>query len=291
MADLAAQTADPSQYEVLVVDNAGDAETADVVAGAGSGIRLISEPRVGLAHARNRGWQAARGEYVGYLDDDCRVPPDWVAVALSIMRRIRPTGFGGPYGAWYLDEKPRWFKDAYGSSKSYGAARPLKGRREYISGGNMFFRRSALEALGGFAPWYGMNGKVLGYGEEVDFQYRLREHAPDCVIYHDPALSVRHLVAPRKFSLRWRLRAHFAAGRACCLMSDRPQYPLRETLRMATKTIGGLLRDVWGIRARERALYPYVENYICEVIGEHISRLGGLYERLKGWMRARIIGG
>ncbi|MBM3496522.1 MAG: glycosyltransferase family 2 protein, partial [Armatimonadetes bacterium] len=201
---IAQQDAPPDAYEVLVIDNASPGDIAGVVAPFEQRIprlRCIREEAVGLSHARNRGRREARGEYVAYVDDDCKLPPEWVSTALRVIRDIRPIMFGGPYRAFYMTPKPRWFRDEYGSAAVSDEARPLR-VTECVSGGNMVIRKDALEAVGGFDPSLGMTGMTMAYGEETALQNALRErYGPDCV-YYDPALWVYHLVRPEKMNVR-----------------------------------------------------------------------------------------
>lgn len=73
---IARQTTPP--FEVLVVDNNSTDNTA-LVAQRYSFVRLLTEKRQGVIHARNRGFNAARGDIIGRIDADSRVAPDWVA--------------------------------------------------------------------------------------------------------------------------------------------------------------------------------------------------------------------
>ena len=111
LATLAEQDAPRDSYEVLVIDNASPQDIAGVVAsfdGRIPGLRCIREGQVGLSYARNRGWREARGEYVGYVDDDCKLPTEWVSTALEVIRDVHPIMFGGPYRAFYMTPRPRW---------------------------------------------------------------------------------------------------------------------------------------------------------------------------------------
>ena len=86
---LCVQALAPERYEILVVDNGIDEQTAAVVADcresfASVTIRLSSEPALGLSQARNRALSEARGRYLAFLDDDAWAPESWLATALTV---------------------------------------------------------------------------------------------------------------------------------------------------------------------------------------------------------------
>jgi glycosyltransferase involved in cell wall biosynthesis len=69
-----------SDFEVIVVDDGSEDDTADVVAGYESPlIRYVRRVNGGLSAARNTGIDNARGEFVVFLDDDDRVEPMWLS--------------------------------------------------------------------------------------------------------------------------------------------------------------------------------------------------------------------
>jgi glycosyltransferase involved in cell wall biosynthesis len=284
---LCRQALERSLYEVIVVDNNSSDNTYEVVAGFDhfGNVRYCTETRQGLSHARNRGWHEARGEYVGYLDDDCRAPIEWLTVAKDVIARLSPAVFGGPYFPFYSAPRPAWFRDRYGSSDKGEEARALA-QNEYLSGGNIFFRRFLLEELNGFDPRLGMRGDSLGYGEETVIQRRIRASRPHEVIYYAPTLGVCHLVPPRKMTLRWIARQRFVDGRYSHLVfqRDTTRAPSRaQVLRVMVRTVFDFSLDVArSVFKRDPAQYPYVQNYLCEHAFVHLQKLGQLYERLKG---------
>lgn len=134
---LCEQSLDKREYEVIVVDNNSADETrqvAEAFCRDYANVRYVFETRQGLSHARNRGWREARGEYVAYTDDDCKLPSQWLAVAKQVIEEISPGVLGGPYFAFYNTPKPRWFKDSYGSRDLGDQARALT-TSEFLVGG------------------------------------------------------------------------------------------------------------------------------------------------------------
>lgn len=75
-----AQTVKP--LEIIVVDNNCNDETIRL-AKSFEGVRVVREEKPGIAHARNAGFDAARGDIIGRIDADSRLPVDWVEKALE----------------------------------------------------------------------------------------------------------------------------------------------------------------------------------------------------------------
>jgi glucosyl-dolichyl phosphate glucuronosyltransferase len=283
---LCEQTLDPACYEVIVVDNNSTDSTPAVVQDVClrfPNVRYYLETQLGLSHARNRGWHEARGEYVGYMDDDSKAPPEWMDVATEVIAQKAPAAFGGPSLPFYNSARPRWFKDEYGAHDLGTQAHAL-GSAEYAYGMNVFFRRTVLEALGGFDPALGMSGKRIAYGEETAIQLRIRTDMPDEIIYYEPRLYVYHLVPARKMTWRWIVRSSWAGGRySCRIFGEKREYYRRcFALLLAARQVMILVAVLArGILRRDRQAYPSFQNYAYERVKPHLVALGALYERMQ----------
>jgi GT2 family glycosyltransferase len=89
-------------YEIIVVDDAGNGETADVVTDALSGdvhVELLVNPFQGVAAARNLGAAAGHGELIVFCDDDIRVRPNHLRLHLDTHASYRNALVGGY--RWY----------------------------------------------------------------------------------------------------------------------------------------------------------------------------------------------
>ena len=277
------QTLEESRYEVIVVDNSSTDNTRSVVeafATRHSGIRYCLEPALGIARARNCGWTHSRGRYVAYLDDDCRAPDEWLAVAAEIIERQSPTVLGGPYYTAFEGAKPSWASESCNSYVPFPDARVL-GQNEYgaLPGGNVFVQRTMFDAVGGFDPRLGHVGQTVAYGEETEFFRRVSERYPGTLCY-EPRLAVRHVVRPEKLTLWYNVRGSFGAGRWA--VQSRRLYGRAKgrVLLDAGVTALVLIRDVL-VRAplRDRRKYPHVLTYIHGHTLEYVRRLGSLYEQ------------
>ncbi|WP_407496384.1 glycosyltransferase family 2 protein [Pseudooceanicola sp. MF1-13] len=69
------------QVDIVVVDNGSD-PPVDWVRTSFPGVRLMTEPQKGAAHARNRGMAETSAPMVWFLDADCVPAPGWAAQAL-----------------------------------------------------------------------------------------------------------------------------------------------------------------------------------------------------------------
>ena len=152
-------------FEVIVVDDGSKDNTATIA--AQYDVTLIRTPNHGLSHARNVGWQTAKGEIVAYIDDDAYPDPDWLTYLAETFRKGDYAGVGGP-NIPPPDDGPI---AACVANSPGGPVHVLltDTEAEHIPGCNMAFLRSALEAVGGFDVQF----RVAG--DDVDICWRLQE--------------------------------------------------------------------------------------------------------------------
>ncbi len=279
------QTLDPFQYEIIVVDNNSPDATKALVERYQAwmpNLRYCLETTQGASAARNRGWREARGEYVGFADDDTLLPPRWLELAREIILEQKPGGLGGPFYPFYISPEPHWFKPVYGSWTCGDQPGDLPDN-QYLSGMNMFFRRDLLAAIGGFPTGLGPKGGAIGYGEEPAIQTAMRAQIPRPVIYYDPRLYVYHLVAPFRTTLKGAIRDRFIAGRYSTRVfwdpRRKPTSRLRLLGRLASLGKALSLDMLLGLPRRDRRAFPRAENFVYEVALPHCEALGSLYEK------------
>lgn len=192
---------DYPDHEVIVVDNRVRVPADDRLPAllAGRDVRLVTERRPGLSAGRNAGVLAARGEVVAFTDDDVRVDPQWLrALGARFVRElgldavsgvILPTELSTPAQIWYEAyyggfSGERTFApvtivpdDVTGTMRHarVRAVRPdgsvakhfaVYGIGAYGAGANMAFRRSVIDAVGGFDTTLGAGSPARG-GEDL----------------------------------------------------------------------------------------------------------------------------
>ena len=185
-------------FDVLIVDNASDDRRSFEVA-ARYGVRCVSEPAVGLSHARNRGArESATSEVVAYIDDDAVPEAEWLQClcaefadprVMCVVGRILPLepeteGSRMCVAMGILDGGPRPFAVDNDHRDWFDAMRSgLRGAA------NMAVSREAFSLWPGFDPRLGL-GTVLRGGEE-DYAYLSLIRRGYRVAY-TPSAVVRH---------------------------------------------------------------------------------------------------
>lgn len=87
--------------EVIVVDNGSTDDTAAIVRQYPFAT-LLNEPRQGVVHARNRGFDAARGDIIGRIDADTVVSEHWVEDVAAIMTDEKIGAITGSTGYYHI---------------------------------------------------------------------------------------------------------------------------------------------------------------------------------------------
>ncbi|MFL5579730.1 MAG: glycosyltransferase, partial [Gemmatimonadaceae bacterium] len=157
LGELARQSLAPAEFEVIVVDDGSAEPVAPALRAVPTpfALRVLEQPNAGPAAARHRGILAAEGDVVVIVDDDMRLPPDFLAA----HRAAHPAGSRrvvlGLIEADAGDRLPlhERYTTALIERTVRGAARGtsrLVGTNLYT--GNVSFRRADYLRVGGFDP-------------------------------------------------------------------------------------------------------------------------------------------
>jgi glycosyltransferase involved in cell wall biosynthesis len=141
-----------TSYEVIVVDDASTDETPKVAVELGARLLRLNQ-RCGPAHARNRGAEIARGEYLFFLDADvCAYPETIQMVADTFAQNPDLAAVFGSY-----DTRPT-AKNVLSEYKNLFHHFVHQDSREQATtfwSGCGAIRRSAFLKIGGFSTSYG----------------------------------------------------------------------------------------------------------------------------------------
>jgi glycosyltransferase involved in cell wall biosynthesis len=89
-------------FELIIVENGCDYDYVSGYAPRDSRIRVIHSEGVGVAIARNAGLDAARGEWVTFVDDDDICEPGMLEFLIGLA--VRNGADIAVCGSWYIDE-------------------------------------------------------------------------------------------------------------------------------------------------------------------------------------------
>ncbi len=221
--------------EVLVVDDGSTDDTARV-ARAHPAVTYLRQGNAGTAAARNRGLRASRGEYVVFLDADDRLLPDAAAIGAAYLADHADAAFVTGH-VRLIDEAgtPGVVPTQDHAPAGYAALL----RWNYIwTPGVVTYRRSAVDAAGGFDPSAGgsadfeLNVRLarrlpIACHHRVVLEYR--QHGDNMT--RDPAHMLRSAVSVRRRERRharseatreaWRAGLHEARATFGAALIDR----------------------------------------------------------------------
>ncbi len=185
---IAAQTFAPD--EVIVVDNNSSDGTA-ALAARFPFVRVLSEKKQGVVHARNCGFNAARGDIIGRIDADTIIAPDWVATVRRIFIATNADAISGSMS--YHNAPFATFFD--------NVDRMLRGYLAWALGSEVALQGASLALRA--SAWRGAKTLLCNEGgmhEDFDLSIHLRETG------HNTAFtpSLKASIAFRQAGSRWR---------------------------------------------------------------------------------------
>jgi GT2 family glycosyltransferase len=264
LGDLAAQR-DPGPFEVVAVLQCYEPAAVEALDRSyGRRVRLVlstHDTPLGVFGARNEGIRRARGEIVAFVDDDCRVPPTWLNRLVRFYDEPDVGGVGGYVRnptidrlahrafceLWGLNPR-RYTIDAAGFHHltRYGFPRRTR-EADWLSGGNMSFRREAMREVGFFDSIYG------NYGfDDPDYSLRVRRAgwrlvvSPELTVDHYPSPASRDAPAVRAHEEE-RHRVFFAYRASGHRRLWRARYLLRLAWHLCVITQVAIVQRQWAV--------------------------------------------
>jgi glycosyltransferase involved in cell wall biosynthesis len=207
--------------QVVVVDNGDCAATRAVAEGFRDRLplTLLSEPRTGLARARNAAIGAVACDYFIWTDDDVEVAPQWLRVyEAAFAANPEAAFFGGPIRPRFEGNPPRWliaglplvYTAFAGLDLADQAIRFDRDTQRLPFGANMAVRSREQRDLRYDVELGRQPGAWMLGGEESDLLRRIRDAGG--VGIWVPEAGVTHWIDPSRQSIGY-LRRYYEGMR------------------------------------------------------------------------------
>lgn len=226
------------QYEVIVV-NDGSSDNSAAIA-ADFNVRLLEQDNQGAPAARNLGLANAQGDWVAYTDSDCVPSRSWLSSLVNAVEAGRgdgaATGAAGRTLGYNSRHQAARFVDLMGGlDAERHLSHPLF---PFAPTGNVMYRRTILEKVGGFDPRY------YAY-DACDLHARVRR------LQDGPFHYVGHAIVLHQhrssWTAYWKQQRNYGRGLAQFMWQHRADvsWPLTRELAAWVKVASSGLRACW----------------------------------------------
>ena len=254
--DLAAQSLPAARFEVLIADDHSTDATAAIVAAAAAGtpfaLRLITLPTAGATGKKAAllaALEVARAPWLVCTDADCHLGPGWLAAYADLLARQPASNFiSGPV---LLTGPANGFTTLMGLEFAglvgVGGACLARQQPTMCNGANLAYRRTAFEAVGGFA-----DNAHLASGDDEFLLHKIHAAFPGTAHFLADAAAIVRTAAPPTLPALLRQRVRWA--------SKWRHYQSAASRRLALLVLGAHVALAAGALALLRwpALWPWV---------------------------------
>lgn len=182
-------------FQVTVIDNASTDGSAEFIEENYPEVKLIKfKENYGFAKAYNLALKSVKSKYIGLLNNDIEVEPDWLEKLIFHMEKDEKVAAANPKMLFIQDRKrinaAGGCCDIYGVGWNRGNGERDKGQYDkveevfYANGAAMLIREKAWREVGPFDERYFL------YGEDLDWCWRARLkgykilYVPEAKVYH-----------------------------------------------------------------------------------------------------------
>ncbi len=220
------QSLPTEQYEVLLIDNNSTDGTREITQQLcqthGRRLRVFTESRQGLSHARNRALAEASAPLVAFIDVDSVAHRGWLKSILATFDEHPRAGVvGGRIDVQWDAPRPPWWDDRLDEAMGRfcpGERHTILKYPQYSYGGNFAVRMDAIEQVGVFVTNLGRRGRELLAGEEGELCLRMEKS--EWEIHYIPQAVVHHRATANRLTRRFILRRAFNHGRSQYLLES-----------------------------------------------------------------------
>lgn len=197
-------------WEVILVDNASRDHTAVTAAEVWrrrpiTQLRILTESRLGLVHARKAALREASYSFIAFLDDDNWPMPDWVQTVfelfasdpeIGVVGGLNLASLAGTAPEWfprYLQRYEAKFTNCFAIGPQAASEGDVSATRGHVWGAGLCIRKEAWDELTARnfpALCTGIKGRRFSRGEDTEVCLALR--ILGWKIWYSPKLVLTH---------------------------------------------------------------------------------------------------
>lgn len=176
----------PSQsYEVIVVDSSANATTASNIAElqktSRCALQLVTKEPEGPGPSRNLGARLGRGRVIAFMDSDCEATTSWLREGVA--------QFSGKDRLGLVEG--RVLPDPASPFGVFSHSLRIERESHLYETANIFYRREAFEATGGFSRDLTPTASTPMGGEDAELAWKMKRmgwdscFASEALVYHE----------------------------------------------------------------------------------------------------------
>lgn len=282
-------------WELIIVNNNSSDNTSEIALKEISSYKIfhnkskiVDEPQSGLSHARQKGVNEARYNYIIFCDDDNWLEESYLQIAYEILENNHKiAAVGGQSKAISNISFPDWWED-YKGAYAVGKQAEISGNisaRKYLWGSGLGFRKAlylrAFKDLPSLLTDRKGNELSSGGDSEICMRFLLIGYQ----LYYDERLKFKHFIEPYRLTWNYRKKLYQGFGEAAIIFNPYIQYI--DILKSSTKNkilklIISIVKIIAAIIFKKENFYTSVEaNNLYFLTNIHLAKTSSIAKVIK----------